>query len=468
MTKILPGDEMQFDAEVQVIVIGAGACGLTAALRAHDVGAEVIVLERDPTPYGSTSMSSGFIPAPGTRLQKSMGIEDSPELFVKDLRQKAKNRNDPDLVHLAAKNIGPALDWLSVKHGLEWILLDDFLYPGHSAHRMHAVPEKTGEALLSRLLNATENAEIPVVTNAHVTGLFASEDVVKGVQVTRPDGDVENIGCDALILACNGFGANADLVRKYIPSMADAPYHGHAGNKGDALEWGVSLGGEAQHLSGCQGHGSLAHPHGILITWALMMEGGIQVNKLGERYSNEHQGYSEQAVPVLEQPDGIAWCIFDDRILELAKNFPDFIQAMEAGAVKTGNSVDELANITDLPAKALEETLTKIGAMAGGSLIDSYGRDFTSKPTLYAPYHAVKVTGALFHTQGGLRIDANARVLRSDNTPLQNLYAGGGAACGVSGPDISGYLSGNGLLTAIAFGMLAGKSAGGCCQVNAN
>lgn len=207
--------------------------------------------------------------------------------------------------------------------------LDDFLYPGHSAHRMHTVPEKTGEALLSRLLIATEKAEIPIVTNAHVTGLFASADIVKGVQITRPDGEVENIGCDALILACNGFGANVDLVRAHIPSMADAPYHGHAGNEGDALEWGASLGGDLQHLSGCQGHGSLAHPHGILITWALMMEGGIQVNKLGERFSNEHQGYSEQAVPVLEQPDGVAWCIFDDRILKLAKEFPDFIQAME-------------------------------------------------------------------------------------------------------------------------------------------
>lgn len=460
MTKILPGDEMQFDARVQVIVIGAGACGLTAALRAHDMGAEVIVLERDQTPYGSTSMSSGFIPAPDTRLQKSLKIVDSPELFAKDLRQKAKDKNDPGLVRLAADSIGPALDWLSEEHGLEWILLDDFLYPGHSAHRMHAVPEKTGETLLNRLLIATKNAEVPIVTNAHVTGLFSSNDIVKGVQITRPDGDVENIGCDALVLACSGFGANAKLVRENIPLMADAPYHGHTGNDGDALQWGVSLGGDAQHLSGCQGHGSLAHPHGILITWALMMEGGIQVNKLGERFSNEHLGYSEQAVPVLEQPDSIAWCIFDDRILELAKGFPDFMQAMEAGAVKTGNSVDELAKSTDLPAIALEETLKNMAAMAEGKLIDLYGRDFTSKPALSASYHAVKVTGALFHTQGGLRIDSNARVLRYDNTPLQNLYAGGGAACGVSGPDISGYLSGNGLLTAIAFGMLAGESAG--------
>ena len=464
MSKLLPGQNVHFDLKIPVLVIGAGACGLTAALKAHDAGAEVVVLERDPSPYGSTSMSSGFIPAPGTRLQQSKGIEDSPERFFEDLRNKAKGKNDPKLAQLAAQTIGPALDWLAHDHGLEWVLLDDFLYPGHTAHRMHTVPEKTGEGLLTRLLVAAENAAIPIMKSAHVTALFAQDSQVTGVQITRPDGATENIGCDALILACNGFGGNAELVRKHIPPMADAPYYGHEGNRGDALLWGLALGGDAQHLSGCQGHGSLAHPHNILITWALMMEGGIQVNTLGERFSNEYLGYSEQAIPVLEQPGGIAWCLFDERILNLAKTFPDFLQAYSMGAIKTGKSITALAEVTGLPADALESTLAQTHAMAKSRQTDPFGRDFTTKPILESPFYAVKVTGALFHTQGGLIIDRFARVLRPDGTPLPNLFAGGGAACGVSGPDIAGYLSGNGLLSAIAFGMLAGDSAGKMCQ----
>ncbi len=460
MSDLLPGENIHFDVEVPVLVIGAGACGLTAALKAHDAGSEVVVLERDLSPFGSTSMSSGFIPAPATMLQRSMGIEDSPEQFFEDLRKKAKGKNDLELTKIAARNIGPALDWLAKGHGLEWVLLDDFLYPGHTAYRMHAVPEKTGEGLLARLLAAAEEAEIPILKGAHVTALFAQGSRVTGVQITRPDGQTENIGCDALILACNGFGANADLVKTHIPHLADAPYFGHEGNTGDALMWGLALGGEARHLSGCQGHGSLAHPHNILITWALMMEGGIQVNELGERFSDEHQGYSEQAVPVLEQPDGIAWCLFDERILNLAKSFPDFLQAFDAGAVKSGQSIADLAEATSLPADALELTLAQTSEMTKAKRTDPFGRDFTEKPSIESPFYAVKVTGALFHTQGGLMVDCFARVLRPDGTPLPNLFAGGGAACGVSGPDISGYLSGNGLLSAVSFGMIAGDSAG--------
>lgn len=451
---------MSFDVHIPVLIIGAGACGLTAALKAHDMGADVVVLERDLSPFGSTSMSSGFIPAPATKLQKTMGVEDSPDQFFADLRYKAKDKNDADLTRIAASNIGPALDWLADDHGLEWILLDDFLYPGHSAHRMHAVPEKTGQALLARLLTATEMAGIPVMNGAHVTALFVTGDQVNGVQISRPDGQTENIGCDMLVLACNGYGANRDLVAKHIPAMADAPYYGHEGNTGDALLWGEKLGASSQHLSGCQGHGSLAHPHNILITWALMMEGGFQVNLAGERFSNEHQGYSEQAVPVLKQAEGIAWCIFDERILKLARAFPDFLQAQAAGAVKTGQSIAELAVATGLPSDALSKTLDQTIAMAGNSKTDSFGRDFTTMPALKGPFYAVKVTGALFHTQGGLMVDHLARVLRPDGTALPNLLAGGGAACGVSGPEISGYLSGNGLLSAISFGMLAGETAG--------
>jgi fumarate reductase flavoprotein subunit len=271
---------------------------------------------------------------------------------------------------------------------------------------------------------------------------------------------MEVLGCKALVLACNGFGGNAALVRQHIPEIADGLYYGHQGNTGDALVWGQTLGARIEHLSGYQGHGSLAHPHGILISWALMMEGGIQVNTDGVRFSNEHGGYSEQAVNVLAQPGGIAWNIYDARLHAFAQGFPDYREAMAAGSVRRAADVTELARVTGLPEAALSRTLSETALYQSGQTSDPFGRDFTGKPVLTAPYHAVKVTGALFHTQGGLMIDDRARVVREDGARFANLFAGGGAACGVSGPDVSGYLSGNGLLTAIAFGFLAGMSAG--------
>ena len=292
-----------------------------------------------------------------------------------------------------------------------------------------------------------------------MTELLVDDDVVRGVSMQRPDGSAETIGCDTLVLACNGYGGNRDLVSQHIPPMADAPYYGHAGNMGDALLWGEALGADARHLSGCQGHGSLAHPHGILITWALMMEGGFQVNLEGERFSNEHAGYSEQSIPVLQQPDSVAWSIFDQRLRDFAQSFPDFVEAERAGAIRQARDVDSLAETIGVSGAALRNTFALVASCQKGRAPDPFGRDFTPKPHLEPPYCAVRVTGALFHTQGGLMIDDQARVLHQGGEAFPNLFAGGGAACGISGPDISGYLSGNGLLTAIAFGAVAGEAA---------
>nr|WP_295469287.1 FAD-binding protein [Mesorhizobium sp.] len=339
-------------------------------------------------------------------------------------------------------------------------MLDDFLYLGHARHRMHAVPEKTGAALHARLLAAAKAAGITIVTEARATRLFVGgSDNIAAVEIARPDGACEVIDCKALVLDCSGFGGNAELVARNIPEIADGLYYGHAGNTGDALLWGEALGARLEHLSGYQGHGSLAHPHGILISWALMMRGGVQVNIFGERFSDESGGYSEQAVHVLAQPDGIAWDIYDRAIHEFALAFPDYAEADKAGAIRTAPDVAGFAAATGLPERRLAATLATIEACQKGQAVDRFGRDFTGGAPLAPPYQAVKVTGALFHTQGGLMIDDQGRALRCDGAAIANLFAAGGAACGVSGPPVSGYLSGNGLLTAIAFGSVAGTAA---------
>lgn len=459
-SSIVNGAPERVDASADVLVVGAGACGLVAALRAHEAGAEVIVVERDASPSGSTAMSSGFVPAPGTRFQRAAGIDDdTPEGLVQDLMAKTKGRAVPHLATLAAERIGPALEWLAEAHGLEWSVLTDFLYPGHSRHRMHAVPEKTGAGLIARLLAAVEARGIPVVTQAHAKRLFLDGERVAAVEVERPGGGREVIGCGAVVLACNGFGGNADLVRRHIPEIADGLYYGHAGNTGDALAWGEALGAKVAHLSAYQGHGSLAHPHGILVSWALMTKGAIQVNTRGERFSDESGGYSEQAVSVLSQPDGIAWNVYDAAIHAFGLTFPDYREANAASAIREGETVADLAAATGLPADTLGRTLADVDACRSGERTDPFGRDFAALPPLVPPWRAVQVTGALFHTQGGLMIDEAARVVRADGTAFANLFAGGGAACGVSGPEVSGYLSGNGLLTATAFGYVAGAGA---------
>ena len=446
--------------EVHTLVIGAGACGLVAALTASAAGGEVLVIERDAIPSGSTGLSSGLIPAAGTRFQADRGVNDSAELLTADILRKNHNRTDATLARAAADLSSEAIHDLADRHEVKFELVEGFLYPGHSVARMHGTPRRTGQELMGMLASAAERARLDILTSAHATKLFADSDRrVLGVEVTRPGGERERIACRALVLACNGYGGNPALVSRHIPAMANAIYFGHVGNQGDALHWGEALGAAIADLSSYQGHGSVAHPHGVLITWALMMEGGIQVNSAGRRFSNEHLGYSEQAEAVLAQPDGIAIGIHDGRLHALGMEFEDYRNAETLGAIKHARSAGELARLFSLPEDELSRTLEQVDALAREAGRDHFGRTFAPAKRLQPPYCGVRVTGTLFHTQGGLTIDREARVLRPDGGRLPNLFAGGGAARGLSGPEASGYLSGNGLLTAISLGRAAGLAA---------
>lgn len=432
-TRVVRADRLEAPAHVPVVIVGAGACGLMAAIALRDAGVECVLLERDATPSGSTALSSGFIPAAATRVQKAQGISDRMECYAEDIGIKSKGTAARHLVHAYAQAVTPALDRLG-EHGLAFEVLTNFLYPGHRVHRMHTLRERTGAALVAALHRAALAAGADLLASARVVELWADpQDRILGVGIERPGGAIEHIACDALLLACNGFGGNPALVRDLIPGMRDATFAGHAGNDGSAILWGQALGASLADLGGYQGHGSWVVPQGALMTWAVMTEGGVQLNARGARFHDERRGYSEAAVDVLAQPGGIAWNVFGDTQLALAREFPDFRAAEAAGALRTAGDKASLAAIIGCQPWKLAPEVDALGP----------------------PFHAVRVTGALFHTQGGLDIDAQCRVRRTDGAPFPNLLAAGGAARGVSGNAVWGYLSGNGLLSAVAGGWIA-------------
>jgi fumarate reductase flavoprotein subunit len=444
----------RFEFAVPVVVIGGGGCGLCAALAAIDAGSEVLVLERDASPFGSTGMSTGLIPAAGTPEQAAAGIDDDGARFANDILAKAGG-GDAALVRHLADESAATVAWLQ-GHGVPLTLVDGFLYPGHSARRMFGTPNRTGSELMAGLQQAAEAAGAMILGEARAETLYADADGrVLGVAFRRPDGSTEDVGCQALILATCGFGGDMALVRLWIPEIAEAPYHGHPGNRGDALRWGVGLGADLADMSAYQGHGNLAAGHGILINWPSVVLGGFQVNLAGQRFYDETVGYSAAAAQVQRQNEHLAWTIFDARIAETMLQFDDYRDAMRAGAIVEADDIDALAVATRLPVDALRRTFAEVM----GDAPDRFGRDFTGLTPLAAPYRAVRVTGALLHTQGGLVVDHAARVQRQDGRPLPNLFAGGGAARGVSGAGASGYIAGNGLLCATTLGRLAGAAA---------
>ena len=453
-------DHKEFEYSIPIVVVGAGGCGLSAALSAKENNSEVLVIERDSTPLGTTAMSTGLIPGANTRLQRAAGIEDTPEIFANDIINKTKGETDPEIATSLAIESSKTIEWLIDKYQIPLSLVDSFLYPGHTVMRMHGTPNRTGSELMGALCRAAERAGIDVLTNALVTDLYSdSNNKILGVKVLRTDGQTEEIGCDALILACCGFAGNPEMVEEYMPEIKEAEFFGHPGNKGDAIKWGKSLGADLADIGSYQGHGGLAAGRGVPILWPMIMEGGFQININGERFSDESLGYSEQAVKVVSQPKKIAWNIFDEKLHELMKEFEDYNNAIEANAIINADNTAELSALTGINKESLDKTIKEVEEMVEGKRKDSFGRDFTIKPKLESPYYTVKVTGALFHTQGGLVVNEHAQVMDKNKDPLPNLFAGGGSARGISGPSDWGYIAGNGLLTATTFGRLAGVSA---------
>ena len=452
-----PSDEVYV---ADVLIIGAGGCGLTAAVAACDAGAEVVVLEQSKTPLGTTSMSTGLIPAAGTPEQHAENIADNPKQFFTDIMAKNKSGADPVIVERLCEISADTVRWLRDDHHVPLTLVEGFTYPGHSARRMYGTHNRTGEELMAALETAAAAAGASVLTEATATTLLVDENnSVKGVRYMRPGGSAEEIGCHALVLACCGFAANAELVSKYIPELEYAVPHTHSASQGIATTWGERIGAQIANMDAYQGHAGLAAGHSIPILWPSIMEGGVQVNRDGKRFSNEARGYSEQAATVLAQPQRTVWSIFDERVENVLSQFNDYRDAKSAGAIIRAEDLASLAHAIGVDLSALEATFATVDDAIETGTPDPFGRTFEPRHKLAPPYLAVKVTGAIFHTQGGLCIDVDARVLRQDGSAFSNLFAGGGAARGISGSGAAGYLAGNGLLTATSLGRIAGEQA---------
>lgn len=448
--------------DFDVVVAGGGACGLVAALAAASAGASVLLVERDPTLRGTTAMSTGLIPAAGTPDQAAAGIVDSPEQLAGDILAKSGGRTDAAIVRALAEGSAETVAFLRAR-GVPLSLVTGFLYPGHSVMRMMGTPNRTGEELMAALAAAAEAADVTVLSRARLAEPLADADGrVEAAAVERPDGSREEVRCGALVLACGGFAGSPAAIARHIPEMAGATMHGHPGNRGDWIGWAERLGARLADMGSYQGHAGLAAGHGVPILWPTITEGGIQVNRAGVRFADESRGYSEQAARVNAQPGGVAFSIWDARIEQVMAQFDDHRDAHRAGAIVTADSVEALAERLGLPAAALAATLADVAERTRTGTPCPFGRTFASRPPLAPPYFAARVTGALFHTQGGLAVDTSARVLRADGTPFPNLFAGGGAARGISGPGADGYIAGNGLLAATGLGRIAGLAAAAC------
>ncbi|ORI27670.1 FAD-binding protein [Rhodococcus sp. 1168] len=440
-----------------LVVAGAGG-GLVAALRAAERGLDVLVVEASGhfKRGNNTAMSTAMIPGAGSRWQREAGIEDSPRQFFDDILRKTKGTADESLAHTLANVSAPLVEWLADYLKMPLELVTDFSYPGHSQLRCHTVEGRHGTAIVDHLVRAVaDEPKIDLLVPARLTDVTVDVDGrVDGVVIALPDGSTESIPTRSVLLATNGYGANFELVADQVPEIAAARYHGSEYSVGDALSIGTRLGAESRFLDSYQGHAALSKKAGTLVGWATVMHGGVVLDLEGRRFGDETTGYSEYAAALAARPHSEGWIVIDRSIYQKCLSFTDFRQTVESGAVLWADGAAELAEATGLPSDAVVNELSTLDSFARGIIADPYGRT-SFEHTLVAPYAAIRIVPALFHTQGGLVVDENARVLRPSGTAIDGLFASGGAAMGISGHGAAGYLAGNGLLPALGLAYLA-------------
>lgn len=440
--------------DTDLLVIGAGACGLAAAVAAHDAGISVAIVEKLARPGGNSSLSTGSVPGAGSRFQREAGIEDSPDRLVADLLATAGPHEADALARLMAEQSAPLVEWLIDDLGARMELVTAYKHVGHSVPRLHAPRSRRGQDLVDDLLGFVSDRGIPLAVGNPVDRLLVEDGAVVGAVVSG-----EPVRAAKVLLATNGFAGNQEMVARWCPEIAPAEYFGALGSTGEAAAWGEELGAAVGNMGAYQGYAAVAYPQGSLLSWTTIEKGGILVAADGRRFGDEDAGYSGFAPAVMAQGE-MAYAVYDRRIHDIAAQEEEYAELAEMGGVRWADTPEALGPILGVDGAGLAQTVAAYNAAARGETADPFGRRRFELAPLEPPFAIVRVKPGLFHTQGGLMVDTHARVLRPDGSVIENLFAGGGAAAGISGQTgAGGYASGNGLLTALALGRIAGLRA---------
>jgi fumarate reductase flavoprotein subunit len=441
------------NGEIDIIVIGAGGCGLMAALVAARKGARVLLVEKTDKPGGGTAFSSKGIRAAGSRRQRELNIADSAALYAEDILRRNNGESDAVIVRRLAETSGRVANFLTDHAGIEFHI-GEFAF-GHSALRSHSWKEnQTITDFLFAAVQREKNIQLRFSTP--VLALEKNADgAVVGVKTN--DGVLTT---QKIILASGGFGASTELLSKYIPKAVDIPFPGHHGSTGDGIKMGLEIGAALENMGAFQPYPAYIGPGKRAVPPEVALSGGIMVDVAGKRFVDETHYPGGLGIKMLDLPGKEAYEIFDERIFQLHRNAPGLRGLgtyFDEGLLLKAESPEDLAGKLAIDAAGLKQTLRDCNERAASGAKDTFGRVLPQP--LQAPYYGIKVTVALYHTQGGLKVNLNGQVLRADGSIIPNLYAGGGAAVGVSGKGLEGYLPGNGLLASLGLGMLAAEHA---------
>ena len=435
-----------------VVVIGAGAAGLAAAIEAAEAGAKVAVLEKMPMAGGSTVLSGGIVYATGSEMQKKLGIQDSVADLVSYWSERANDKNDKEYLTFVAERSGATIDWL-VKLGVKF---NDPTPSGTSpVARAHTSPDH-GSGIITPLKTYAEGKGVELFLQTEATELVTNDKKeVTGVKAVDKDKKELVFSAKSVVLATGGFDRNADLVKEYAPVAAGQTTFAGSGNTGDGLEMALKLDADVVSRGGGIGfrtvEGEMAYTTEICL---LMWMPWLSVNKDGKRFVNEAIDYPLFYEQLVKQKDGVSYLIFDKNTYT-----PALDKAVEKGSAFAAETLDELASKAGIDAAGLKDTVAKYNEMIASGKDTEFGKDLTGHKAVDAPkYYALKVVPAILGTMTGVKTNLDTEVLTKAGTAISGLYAAGEVANG-DFYDTVYPASGTSIQMSLTFGRVAGAKA---------
>ena len=439
-----------------VVIVGAGGAGLTAAVQATQNGANVIVLEKMPIVGGNSLKATGGMNAAGTDYQAALGITDSGvQEFIDDTMEGGHQLNDLSLVTTMAENSAAGVAWLA-ELGAE---LPKVAATGGTSHKYLHEPEDgsaVGSFLVAKLNEVCESMGITIMLNTEATDLIVTDGAVTGVHAVSAEHDY-TVNAKAVILATGGFGANFEMMCEYDPSLANAVTTNHAGATGDGIRMATAIGADTVDMEQIQLHPTVYQATSMLVTESVRSMGGILINLEGKRFCNDMSTRDAVSAAELQQTGACSWIIFDQRIADDLKSTQKYING---GMTVQGDTYEELGaamGFDEATVATFVESMNTWNAAVAAGEDTEFGRNNGMDDDLStAPYYAILVAPGIHHTMGGLKIDTETHVIDTDGNAILGLYACGEATGGVHGGN---RIGGNAVCDFVVFGRIAGMNA---------
>ncbi len=439
------------DRETEIVIIGAGGAGLTAAIEAAMNGAEVIVVEKMPIVGGNTKYATGGLNAAETSSQEALGIEDTVEIFIEDTMVGGGNLNNPELVRVLAENSAATVEWLK---GIGADLSDVGRMGGASVNRTHrpAGGAPVGSHVMDVLHAKAQELGVEVLLNSEVVALLGEGTSASGVTVKTADGTYD-IASKAVIIATGGFGANNDLVASFDPALKGYGTTNHPGATVDVTEFAKSFDIQYVDMEQIQTHPTVMPSNNYMITEAVRGNGAILVNREAERFVNELETRAVVSDAQLAQTGASSFLMFDQSVRESLSAIEGYYKK---GFLIEGATLAELAEKLEMDAETLTNTFETYNASVASGTDEAFARQDMPRTLEVGPYYAVEVAPAVHHTMGGVMITVNGEVVGADGEVIPGLYAAGEVTGGVHG---NNRLGGNAMADITIFGRIAGQNA---------